>query len=166
MKVHNFKESILVGNNGEEIVKSYISNLDNVESIEDVSEVKTYQNKDIDLIVKFVNGSTATVEIKTDTYTSGNIFFETVSNFEFNIPGCMYKTEADYLFYYFTKTKELYIISMKDYRAWFESNKGRFTEKKLKNVNRKNNGTYTSIGYTIPKIFLERNFKNYKKVVL
>lgn len=166
MKTHKFGNSLKIGDEGEKIVQEFLQNNPKVANIEDVSGVDEYRDRDIDLVVKFIDGKEATVEIKTDTYTSGNIFFETVSNLEYSVPGCMYKTQADYLFYYFTKTKELYILQMGKYREWFEANKSHFTEKKLKNINRKEDGTYTSIGYTIPKVYLETYFKNHKKVVI
>ena len=166
MNLYNFNNSINIGNAGEEIVKKHIESLSNVNNITDVSGDSKYQDLDIDLLIDFSDGTSCSVEIKTDTYNSGNIFFETMSNLEANVLGCMYKTKADYLFYYFTETKELYIMSMSRYLAWFEANKNRFKEKKLRNVNRRNNGFYTTVGYTIPKSFLEKNFKNYKKRIL
>ena len=166
MKTHVFSESIIVGNKGEEIVKRFLCGLKNVASITDVSSNAAYQKQDIDLIINFSDGTSSTAEIKTDTYTSGNIFFETVSNLEANVPGCMYKTKADFLLYYFTKTKELYILDMPAYLKWFKANRSNFTEKKLKNINRRNNGTYTSVGYTIPKVYLEKHFNKYQKIVL
>ena len=164
-KVHDFKKSIVVGDYGEKIIKEYLQSNPRIVEVEDVSNIPRYQNRDIDLIVQFDDGRAAAIEIKTDTYTSGNIFFETMSNVEHNVVGCMYKTKADYLFYYFTETRELYILNMDKYRAWFEANKSHFKRKQFKNVNRQRNGTYTSVGYTIPKVFLEENFRH-KKVIL
>ena len=52
------------------------------------------------------------------------------------------------------------------YRSWFKENKPRFNKKVFKNINKRRDGTYTSEGYTIPKIYLENNFKCYKKIYL
>ena len=48
----------------------------------------------------------------------------------------------------------------------FKRHKNRFTKKVFKNINKKRDGTYTSEGYTIPKTYLENNFKCYKKIYL
>lgn len=164
--VHDFKKSIIVGQEGEEIIKNYLRNNPKVKGFDDVSNVERYQNRDIDLIVDFMDGTAVVVEVKTDTYTSGNIFYETMSNMECGVVGCMVKSKADYLFYYFTETRELYIMDFEKYRAWFRANKYRFSRKLLKNIDKKRTGTYTSEGYTIPKKFLEADFKGYKKVIL
>jgi hypothetical protein len=112
MIVHDFQKSIIVGQQGESIIEKYFQNNPNVLSYINVSDREEYMVQDIDFIVKLKNNKKTTVELKTDTYNSGNIFFETVSNLEANTSGCMYVTKAKYLFYYFTKTNELYIIDM------------------------------------------------------
>ena len=128
----------------------------------------TIKNLLIDFVVETSDGSSFTVELKTDTYTSGNIFFETMSNVEHNVKGCMYKSKADFLLYYFTETRELYMLRLPEYRQWFEDNKPHFKKKAFRNVNRKRDGYYTSEGYTIPKVFLEASMTSYqcKKVIL
>ena len=169
LRTHDFKNSILVGIEGENLIKRFLETHNNVISIEDVSNIRKYQDQDIDFIVRLKNSpNPVSIELKTDTYDSGNIFFETVSNKENNVPGCMYKSQANYLFYYFSKTKELYIFNFKEYVKWFEENRESFTLKIFKNINRKRNGTYTSEGYTIPKTFLEANLnpKFFKKYIL
>lgn len=165
-KIHEFNKSIKIGEYGEELIKEYLKNNYRVKSFEDVSHIERYQNRDIDLIVNFIDGTACAVEIKTDTYTSGNIFYETMSNIEHNVAGCMVISKADYLFYYFTETRELYILDFDKYRMWFKENKHNFCRKLLKNKNKAGTGTYTSEGYTIPKIFLENNFRWYKKIIL
>ncbi len=166
MRTHDFRQSIEVGKQGEILIMEYLENNENVLNVEDVSDNPTYQDSDIDFIVQFANGKTGTIEIKTDRYTSGNIFYETISNKEHGVPGCMVKSKADFLFYYFTETRELYIINFNQYRKWFDENINRFNRKELKNIDRKRTGTYTSVGYTIPKIYLEANFKGYKKEII
>ena len=164
--VHEFNKSIVVGQAGEEIIKEYLRKNPKVKGFDDVSNIQRFQNRDIDLIVDFLDGTAVAVEVKTDTYTSGNIFYETMSNMECGVVGCMVKSKANFLFYYFTETKELYIMNFDKYRAWFRKNKHLFTRKLLKNKNKAGTGTYTSEGYTIPKKFLEENFTAYKKVIL
>lgn len=114
----------------------------------------------------FTNRKSNTIEIKTDRYTSGNIFYETMSNKEYDVAGCMIKSKADFLFYYFTVTHELYIMKFNQYREWFNENIDNFNKKELKNIDRKRINTYTSVGYLIPKAYLETNFKGYKKEII
>ena len=166
MRTHDFVNSIKVGEFGEQIIKKYLLQKDNILHITDVSKIPDFQKQDIDLVVDFRNGKRATIEIKTDTYTSGNIFYETLSNKEYNVPGCMEKSSADFLFYYFTKTNELYIINFRKYREWFHQNISLFSKKEFYNMDRSRTGKYTSVGYTIPKSFLENNFSYYKKEIL
>ena len=46
------------------------------ESYEDVRSIKTYQEQDIDFLIHRKDGRTVTLDAKTDTYTTGNIFLE------------------------------------------------------------------------------------------
>ena len=162
-RIHNFKQSNIIGKTGEEIVLNWIRNRSNIRKITDVSTIEKYRDEDIDCILEFTDNKKKTGEIKTDTYLSGNIFYETVSNLEYGTLGCMEKSKADYLFYYFINSDELYIIDFPKYKKWFNENKHRFDCKKLKNKNKRENGIYNSIGYTIPKVLFEREFNAYKK---
>ena len=101
MKTHDFQKSIEVGKYGETLIEKYLKNHTKVSSVINVSGQKEYQDIDIDYVVHFKNGKQHTIELKTDTYNSGNIFYETVSNKEYNVAGCMKKSKADFLFYYF-----------------------------------------------------------------
>ena len=85
------------------------------------------------------NGKVITVEAKADKVPSSNIFFETISNKEKNTLGCMLKTEADYVFYYFLAYKEFY-------------NRATNAETGLTYL-------YTTGGYIIPKKYIiEKDF--------
>ena len=95
MRTYNFSDSINVGNRGEAIIKDFLAQDPKIKEIIDVSYIPEYQSKDIDFLVEFINGETKSIEVKTDTYISKNIFFETMSNKENNVLGCMYKSEAD-----------------------------------------------------------------------
>lgn len=165
--VHDFNKSINVGDNGEQIIKSYFENNPNIVDVIDVSKDKKYQDKDIDFIVKLKNGEDISIELKTDTYDTGNIFFEAISNKEYNVLGCMIKSKAKCLFYYFIETKELYIIDFKEYKKWVNKNNARFAKKKIKNINRYGNDITHSIGLLIPKKIFEKEMVGHfnKKIV-
>ncbi|MEG1502271.1 MAG: hypothetical protein RR370_02670 [Synergistaceae bacterium] len=155
-----------VGQLGEDIIYQYLCKMPTVKEIKDVRNDKEYQKKDIDYILVMNTGQERTVEIKTDSYISDNIFFETMSAKETNSIGCMYKTEAEWLLYYFLRTKELYILKMPDYRNWVDENISRFQKRKIGNWRRGQGKTYTSEGRLIPKQILESEFKNLKKEII
>ena len=165
--VHNFNKSIKTGDFGEQIIKNYFKNNPNIIDVIDVSQDKQYQDKDIDFLVKLKSGEDISIELKTDTYDTGNIFYEAISNKEYNVLGCMIKSKAKCLFYYFIKTKELYIIDFKAYKKWVNANNGRFTKKTIKNINRYGNDITHSVGLLIPKKIFEREMVGHfnKKIV-
>lgn len=74
--IHNFNKSINIGDYGEKIIKAYFETNPNIVSVTDVSKNKKYQDKDIDFIVKLKNGEDISIELKTDTYDTGNIFMK------------------------------------------------------------------------------------------
>lgn len=159
-KVYEFNSSNKIGHQGEQFVKQWILELHpNVTSITDVSDDKFYQKQDIDFLVDFTSGKQATVEIKTDTYKTGNMFFETISNEEYQTKGCLMKTNADFLFYYFSNYQNgvLYIFKMKAFRKFVLDNLPHFRERRVTNT------THTSIGYIVPLSYIENNFAEYKK---
>ena len=163
MKTHNFEDSNIVGKRGERIVRAYLESKNNLRRYEDVSDRYTYRRQDIDAILHYLTGKTRTIEIKTDTYTTGNIFYETESCVEYNTPGCMEKTKAEYLYYYLENFNKLYVIQMEKYRIWFNLHKHMF--KRHTFINKKNSGDTHSAGYAIPMSYLEAHFsEKYWKV--
>lgn len=173
-KIYKFENSLNVGYEGEEKVKNFLLSLDNVESIESVQDIKKYQDDDIDFIVKFINKQFATIEVKTDTYKSGNLYYETKSCIEKNTLGCLEKTKADYIFYYFLKYDRLYILKTNLFREWvqeeiknFNLNPSNSKLNKKEVLNKRysydnDNSLYTSEGYTIPLSYLEEKLMNTK----
>lgn len=171
--IYDFNKSLTVGNEGETKIKNFILSLDHVESIESVQNIKKYQEEDIDFIVTFKNKSKFTIEVKTDTYKSGNLYYETKSCVERNTLGCLEKTKADYIFYYFSKYDRLYILKTNPFRNWVKNEILKFSKNPSKSVlNKKevfnritfgsNKGLYTSEGYTIPLSYIEKELFNTK----
>lgn len=155
--IHNFRQSMEIGKRGEEDIYNYLKNNEIIDNIIDVRNDKAYQKIDVDYLI-YINGKEHKIEIKTDTYKSGNIYYETISSNESSTLGCFEKTEADYLFYYFINWGYLYIFSMEEYRKWFQEIEQEFInkgyQKKVKNRGYKDK-TYTSIGYAYPVSILE-----------
>lgn len=165
-KIHDMNSSLIVGEKGENIIYNYLKQHKKISNIRDVRNLYEYRKKDIDYIIDIGDMKDVGIEIKTDTYNSPNIFYETFSCIETNSIGCLRKTKATYIFYYFLKTGELYILHTEAFNKWFDRNINNFTKKQLKNKRYNGVDLYTSEGYTIPKVFLENNFKMYQKQYL
>ena len=97
-KIYEFKKSLDIGELGEDIIEKYLKSLNNVKKIESVKEIKKYQEEDIDFLVYLNEGKKVSIEVKCDSYKSGNLYYETKSCVEFNTIGCLEKTKADYIF--------------------------------------------------------------------
>lgn len=124
MITHNFENSKDVGEWGEKIIAAWVKQQVLVTDIQDLTKDTEYQKKDIDFLVscKRFPGVPPqfTLEVKTDSYNSGNIFYETVSNTETGTPGCMVMTEANYVAYYLTAYKKVYFLNINLFRNWVE----------------------------------------------
>lgn len=156
--VYEFDNQNSVGKNGELIVKNWLLKQINVVNVFDVSFDKKYQDVDVDLIVLYQNGDKITYEVKTDTFLTGNLFFETVSNINKASLGCMMYTGADYILYFFIKNNDLYKLPTNEFRNWVLSNKEKFKEKIVKNKH------YHSKGLLIPLVMIENKFGNPLKI--
>ena len=143
---HNWKDQKKLGELGVEHIIDWLYYLNKTTGVWDVQDEKKYQKKDIDLLWTVEPGDKEyTIEVKTDTYTSGNFFFETVSNVSKNTLGCFLKTEADFLFYYFIEMGQLFVLNTGAIQKWFLENKNRYNEKVLGTDN-----LYQSKGYAVP----------------
>ena len=171
--IYEFKNSLNIGNEGEAKVKIFLLSLNNVSSVQSVQNIKKYQDDDIDFIVTLKDFRKFTIEVKTDTYKSGNLYYETKSCIEMNTPGCLEKTKADFIFYYFNKFDRLYILKTNLFRKWVQQEIHKFNlNPKNSKLNKKEvfnkransgpNSIYTSEGYTIPLHYLEKQLFNTK----
>lgn len=145
---HNFNETNAIGQQGETIMIEQL--VLSGYAVKDVRDVRDYQAKDIDLIAT-KGDRTLTFEMKTDTFmtTRHNFFFETVSNAEYDVVGCMFKTEADFLLYYPVGQQLMYCMNMPKYRAFAVAHKDQWRE--LRTHNQRPNGqTTTTVGWLIP----------------
>lgn len=160
--IHDFDKSLELGDIGEQIIYNYLKSNKNIETITPVQNDKVYQKYDIDYILNMLNGKKIYIEVKTDNKGTNNIFYETCSCIETRSLGCMEKTRADFLYYYFIDRKYLFIINMREFKKWFNINRDKFSIKQFKN--KRKDGLYTSQGYTIPITYFEKEFKHFKKV--
>ncbi len=133
--------------------------------VHNVEADPAYQKMDVDLL--WITEKTYyKVEIKADRlgHQTGNFFFETTSNKEKGTPGCFLYTEADLFFYYFTQTRELYILPLPVTRAWFLSQQDQFPERETTTpIGREH---YTTVGRLVPVEIVSRDVKGVRKVKL
>lgn len=164
---YSMEEQMKVSDLGVFVVSKYLEGLDNVFKIVNVEEDKKYQKKDIDLLAYMKVGEKlgwVSIEVKCDTYKSGNLYVETISNMSKNTPGCLMYSEAQYLFYFFEKLDELYIFPMVKFREWFVANKNKFSRKEPATKRVDGSILYKSEGYTVPLQYIKDNFKQVKVV--
>ena len=151
---YGFEKQDAISRKGtKKIIQYYKSKGKHLHSIEDN---QSFYKADIDLILK-ENGQFTKIEVKVDTYTSGNFFLETISNVAKNEEdeleglGCLLITKADKIYYYFINSKKLYIFNAKSLKNWILSNKLKHPERPVW-THLKNGGKYESRGIT-PSIF-------------
>lgn len=148
MKAYDFNGRYDISKIAIDNVNEYLLSLDETIGIINVEDDKAFQKFDIDL-VQVTNNSIFNIEVKSDTYETGNFFFETVSNATKGTEGCFMYTTADYIYYYFTKSRLVYVLPMPLTRDWFISNINRFSKKELATKER-GKLLYHSYGYTVP----------------
>ena len=166
---YGFTPMLKIGEMAVKEVEKYLRSLKETIEVINVEDDEEYQKKDIDLIWRYkMNGRKyeQRIEVKGDRYHhTGNVFLETISNRERNNPGCFMYSEADYFFYYFVESRELYIIPLRRAREWFKENMHRFEEKCL-STKVGNYTYYTSAGRLVPRKVLREEVQGvkYKKI--
>lgn len=157
MREFAFKDMCKVSSTGIEVVTKLLSDSPRIASIINAENHKLFRYLDIDLIVTKKTGEVITIEIKTDTHTTGNLYIELKSNIEHNTQGWLYKSKADYIYYYFTKTNQLIAIdleSLQDHLRDFRGYKYTFNQTTVQGTK------YTTLGVLIPIDALLNNCKS------
>lgn len=128
--MNKFQQDLKTGNIGEEIILEFLKENKATKSVLDVRNDKFFQDIDTDFIQETLQNEIYKIEVKTDTlaHKTGNLAYEHTSNKYGNTIGCFEKTRADYIFYYLTETKELYILHTESLRNYVLLNKNRFRE--------------------------------------
>ena len=145
-KVHNFEDSNVIGAKGEELVIPLLQNKYPDKAIKDVRAIGEYRQKDIDfLLMNSDNTVYKSIELKTDSYAdsdtvnyyeamemmdkatgrvgvkrSKNLMVETISHVLYRTPGCLVKTEADEIYYYFINQDKIYVLDREPFQKWFK----------------------------------------------
>jgi hypothetical protein len=118
--------------------------------IHDVQEDPRFQHRGVDLLWEKSPSEVLGVEVKGDRRGGKrrNYFFELVSNFEKNTPGCFLYSEADLLFYVFLSDLELHVLPLRQTRAWFLERSSQF---ELRHTHTQiGQERYTTVGALVP----------------
>ena len=159
--IYDFSGRDKLGKIGEAVCQEYLKTWSCVKNIENVRNNKDYQKKDIDIVMTLKDEQVVTVEVKTDSYISGNMFYETISDDVKNEVGCFEKTEADFIFYYFINPqyRKAYVFNTEYLRDWVHKHKDEFTLKRVFNY------SYCSWGYAFPLDRLEKDLEDSLTIV-
>lgn len=129
-------------------------------SIRDVRRDPRFQKRGIDLLWNYsVGGKRAaiSVEVKADRQArTGNVFLETISDVDRNVPGCFLTSEATWYFYYFAETGRLLCMPVHIVRPWFEANLESFGERLVRS--RRGRRTWKTKGRLVPISVLVSRF--------
>lgn len=115
--------------------------------VEDVSAVRDYQHQDIDLRVRGAKRKRwSTVEVKTDTRTTGNVFLELVT--AKGKPGCVFTSRAQVWLYYQPGYSQLLIIELPKLQLWLMEHGNEFARKQVGSIRGK--GSWGIEGIAVP----------------
>lgn len=119
-----FLIDLKTGEIGENVVLKILQKESNVEDVIDVRDNKLFQKYDVDFLVYTDRSIIVPIEVKSDTmaHRTKNIAYEVLSNKHYNTKGCFEKTRARYIYYYLTKTKQLYQIDVIKLRSHVKNN--------------------------------------------
>lgn len=159
--IADFNKDVKKGEKGEYRLKLFLKKYAENNSMRflDVSHDKEYQQMDIDFIITDDNEKYA-IELKTDSYDSGNMFFEELSSIETHSIGCFLRTKANILLYYFEKTEDVYVFyNIQKFREWYEKNKNSFRHCKITNRGY-GSSYYNAYGGLIPLVQLNKAMKD------
>lgn len=138
----DFKTQQQIGQQGELFLDQWLSPS---YQIKDVSQEKVYQRSGIDRLVTRNDGSVLTVEYKVDKVArrTRNLFFETMSNDQNEVPGWGWSSKADYWIFLIPE-QEILVFKPARLRALAWT-----LHQSLQRRTVKNQG-YCTVGYPIP----------------
>jgi hypothetical protein len=119
-------------------------------SVHDVQADPRFQHRGVDLLWERSGTEVLGVEVKGDRQGGrrGTYFFELVSNFERDTPGCFLYSAADLLAYVFLDRRELHLLPLAATRAWFLTQASEFPLRQAQT--RVGRERYTTIGASVP----------------
>lgn len=143
----DFNTSNSIGKRGELAVTNYLTEKNF--TVLDASSHKLFQQLDIDFVAG-KDGKLYTIDVKTDTHTTGNFYLEITSNDTKQTDGCLYASQADYWWYWFEKLGECYIFNPKEVATYVRENESKYRKVKHGSTGYGGRTLYHSIGVLIP----------------
>jgi hypothetical protein len=118
--------------------------------VHDVQADPRFQHRGVDLLWERSSAEVLGVEVKGDRQGGrrGTYFFELVSNFEKDTPGCFLYSTADLLAYVFLDRRELHLLPLPATRAWFLTRASEFPLRQAQT--RVGTERYTTVGASVP----------------
>jgi hypothetical protein len=118
--------------------------------VHDVQADPRFQHRGVDLLWERSGAEVLGVEVKGDRQGGrrGTYFFELVSNFEKDTPGCFLYSAADLLAYVFLDRRELHLLPLPATRAWFLARASEFPLRQAQT--RVGTERYTTVGASVP----------------
>lgn len=147
MNKFSFEEQLKRGKKFEKMVISFLNKKYRDKVYLDVSDKDAFKDIDVDALqIDLIDDKNRVnlIEIKCDEteYKSCNLFVENISCKRLNTNGWLKKTKADYICYFFTKWKEMYMIPIDVLR--YVVNNYIFESREAYDEHK------TSVGYIIP----------------
>ncbi len=131
------------------VARRYLQAMHAGSRVHDVQRDPRFQHRGVDLLWERPGAEVQGVEVKGDRqWRRRNYFFELVSNFEKNTPGCFLYSTADLLLYVFLEPRELHHLPMPATRDWFLPRARAFPLKTTQT--RIGPRFYTTIGAAVP----------------
>ena len=148
MNVYGFKKSLLQSRLATSFVGIQLLSRPDIQDVLNREDDPAFRKRGIDLEVKTKSGLLG-VEVKGDTYDSGNFFFETISVKQRDVKGCFLTSEADIWCYYLFPLDELYWLPMPQTRDYVMERAGKY---RTVSVGTSKGGKvgYTSEGMLVP----------------
>ena len=160
-RVYGWQAQVDVGAEGVAAVASFLRQRGYV--VEDVSEDRDYQTQDIDLRIRGKRQQRwRTVEVKTDTYTSGNLFLELTSSS--GKPGCVFKSRAQWWCYWLSQLGVLLVIDLPALQYWLLENGHAYERKTV--MSRRGKSVWSIEGIAVPWMELCHAKVAYKQTLL
>lgn len=137
------------------LAREFLLKTDPGSAVHDVQLDPRFQHRGVDLLWDRSDGRVQGVEVKGDRNgRRGRYFFELISNFEKDTPGCFLYTAADLYLYAFLDTREVHALPMPTTREWFLPRAKAFP---LKHVQTRTGAlTYTTVGAVVPVSEVQR----------
>ncbi len=154
-KVYEFNERNNIGKNGEYLLAELFPNT-----------FTLTDGMEGDLIFKYEHK----FELKTDTYKSGNFFFEKISNVRLNNKGGVWQTKehgCNYYAFFMLRYDKLFIFKVDEILDWLDKNVDNYHEKTVKNPTKETKGyaiPMNDVSHVCVKIIDLNNSNNYKKL--